>query len=119
MQVIESTVSPQSDDFRANAEAMEAHITNFREVEQKVLDLAEAAREKFTKRRKLLPRDRINRLLDRGAPFLELCSLAGYKMHDDKDGSSAGGGIIAGKGVQGSVTARHNNMQDIVITAET
>ena len=71
---------------------------NLRDVEQKVLDLAEAAREKFTKRGKLLPRDRINRLLDRGSEFLELCSLAGYQMHDDKDGSMAGGGIIAGIG---------------------
>ena len=98
MQVLESTVNPQSDDFRANAEVMEAHIGTFRDVEQKVLDLAEAARGKFTKRGKLLPRDRINRLLDRGTPFLELCSLAGYKMHDDKDGSLSGGGIIAGIG---------------------
>ena len=97
-QVLESTVNPQSDDFRANAEVMEAHIATFRDVEQKVLDLAEAAREKFSKRGKLLPRDRINRLLDRGTPFLELCSLAGYKMHDDKDGSLSGGGIIAGIG---------------------
>lgn len=98
MQVLETTVTPQSEEFQANAEAMEAHIQTFREVEQKVLDLAEAAREKFTKRGKLLPRDRINRLLDRGTPFLELCSLAGYQMHDDKDGSLAGGGIIAGIG---------------------
>jgi geranyl-CoA carboxylase beta subunit len=98
MQVLETTISPQSDEFRANVEAMEAHITTFRDVEQKVLDLAESAREKFTKRGKLLPRDRINRLLDRGSEFLELCSLAGYKMHDDKDGSMAGGGIIAGIG---------------------
>ena len=95
MQVLESTVNPQSDDFRANAEVMEAHIATFRDVEQKVLDLAEAAREKFIKRGKLLPRDRINRLLDRGTPFLELCSLAGYKMHDDKDGSLSGGGILS------------------------
>ena len=77
MQVLESTVSSTSEDFRTNAEAMDAHITTFRDVEQKVLDLAEAAREKFIKRGKLLPRDRINRLLDRGTPFLELCSLAG------------------------------------------
>nr|WP_297399729.1 acyl-CoA carboxylase subunit beta [uncultured Marinobacter sp.] len=98
MQVLESTVSPRSDGFRANADTMAAHISAFREVEQKVLDLAEAARDKFTKRGKLLPRDRINRLLDRGTPFLELCSLAGYMMHDDKDGSMAGGGIIAGIG---------------------
>jgi geranyl-CoA carboxylase beta subunit len=35
----------------------------------------------------LLPRERLNLLLDPGAPFLELASLAGYKLHDDKDGS--------------------------------
>ncbi|WP_372964379.1 acyl-CoA carboxylase subunit beta [Marinobacter sp.] len=103
MQVLETTIIPQSDEFRANTEAMEAHIATFRGVEQKVLDLAEAAREKFTKRGKLLPRDRINRLLDRGSEFLELCSLAGYKMHDDKDGSMAGGGIIAGIGTVAGV----------------
>ncbi|MEP3591217.1 MAG: acyl-CoA carboxylase subunit beta [Marinobacter sp.] len=98
MQTLESMITPQSSEFQANAQAMEAHIKTFRDVEQKVLDLAEAAREKFTKRGKLLPRDRINRLLDRGSEFLELCSLAGYQMHDDKDGSMAGGGIIAGIG---------------------
>ncbi|GAA3574144.1 MULTISPECIES: acyl-CoA carboxylase subunit beta [Marinobacter] len=98
MEVLTSTLTPESDEFRDNAEVMEGHIQTWREVEQKVLDLAESAREKFTKRGKLLPRDRINRLLDRGTPFLELCSLAGYKMHDDKDGSMAGGGIIAGIG---------------------
>ncbi|MBC7191364.1 acyl-CoA carboxylase subunit beta [Marinobacter sp.] len=98
MQLLQSNILPGSEEFRENAEAMEAHIQTFREVEQKVLDLAESAREKFTKRGKLLPRDRVNRLLDRGSEFLELCSLAGYKMHDDKDGSQAGGGIIAGIG---------------------
>ncbi|MDC0661646.1 acyl-CoA carboxylase subunit beta [Marinobacter sp. SS21] len=99
MEVLESSLTPQSDEYRANAEAMELQIRTWREVEQKVLDLAEAARAKFTQRGKLLPRDRLNRLLDRGTPFLELCSLAGYKMHDDKDGSMAGGGIIAGIGM--------------------
>ncbi|MBZ2168559.1 acyl-CoA carboxylase subunit beta [Marinobacter sp. F4216] len=98
MEPLTTSVNPQSDEFRANVDAMETHIRTFRDVEQKVLDLAEAAREKFNGRSKLLPRDRINRLLDRGTPFLELCSLAGYKMHDDKDGSMAGGGIIAGIG---------------------
>ncbi|MDO3720456.1 acyl-CoA carboxylase subunit beta [Marinobacter sp. chi1] len=98
MEPLTTSVNPQSDEFRANVDAMETHIRTFRDVEQKVLDLAEAAREKFNGRGKLLPRDRINRLLDRGTPFLELCSLAGYKMHDDKDGSMAGGGIIAGIG---------------------
>lgn len=103
MQPIESAINSQSDEFQANREAMQAHIDRFRAVEQQVLDLAEAAREKFTQRGKLLPRDRLNRLLDRGTPFLELCSLAGYKMHDDKDGSLAGGGVIAGIGVVSGV----------------
>jgi hypothetical protein len=55
--------------------------------------------EKFAKRGQLLPRDRVARLLDRGAPFLELSTLAGYQMHDD-DGRSdaAGGGNISGIG---------------------
>jgi len=103
MQVLEPGITPASGDFEANARAMQAHIDSFRAAEQKVLDLAEAAREKFTRRGKLLPRDRINRLLDRGTPFLELCSMAGYKMHDDKDGSQAGGGIIAGIGTVSGV----------------
>ena len=50
------------------------------------------------KRKQLMPRERIALLLDRGAPFLELMPLAGYRMHDDKDGSSAGGGSVAGIG---------------------
>ena len=98
MTILESTIEAQSDDFKANAEAMQAHIDSFREVEKKVVDKENEAKEKFVKRGKLLPRERINMLLDRGAPFLEISSLAGYKMHDDKDGSMAGGGIIAGIG---------------------
>ena len=47
---------------------------------------------------KLLPRERLARVLDRGAPFLELCSLAGYGMYGDSDGSQAGGNLIAGIG---------------------
>ena len=37
-------------------------------------------------------------LLDRGAPFLELATLCGYRHHDDRDGSLAGGNSILGIG---------------------
>lgn len=37
-------------------------------------------------------------MLDRGSPWLELSTLCGYKLHDDKDGSLAGGNMIAGIG---------------------
>jgi geranyl-CoA carboxylase beta subunit len=46
----------------------------------------------------LLPRERLARLLDRGAPFLELAPLAGYGMYGDTDGSFAGGNLIGGIG---------------------
>ena len=98
MPVIQSLIEPNSEDFARNREVMLAYINEFREVEQKVVEKANEAKDKFHKRGKLLPRERLNLLLDRNAPFLELSSLAGYKMHDDKDGSMAGGGLIAGIG---------------------
>jgi geranyl-CoA carboxylase beta subunit len=102
MTQLHSNIDVTSAEFKANEESMQGFIASFREIEQKVANKELEASEKFSKRGKLLPRERINRLLDRGTPFLELCSLAGYKMHDDKDGSMAGGGIISGIGyVQG------------------
>ena len=98
MPVIQSDIDVHGDAFAQNRQAMLTAIASFRDVEQKVLDKAAEAKPKFVKRGQLLPRERINLLLDPGAPFLELSSLAGYKLHDDKDGTQAGGGIIAGIG---------------------
>ena len=98
MPVIQSEIDVHGKGFAQNREAMLAAIASFRDVERKVLDKANEAKAKFERRGQLLPRERLNLLLDPGAPFLELSSLAGYKLHDDKDGSMAGGGIIAGIG---------------------
>ena len=98
MPMIESQIDVHGDDFKSNVESMQTCIEEFRAIEQKVIDKELASKEKFIKREKLLPRERLNRLLDPGSPFLELMALAGYKMHDDKDGSGAGGGVIAGIG---------------------
>ncbi len=98
MAVLSSEMETHSEDFSNNCAAMQVAIDEFRAVEEKVLAKAEQAKEKFRKHGKLLPRERLNLLLDAGSNFLELCSLAGLKMHDDKDGSGAGGGIIAGIG---------------------
>jgi len=98
MPLIESQIDVHGEDFKTNAEAMQVCIDEFRAIEQKVVDKELASKEKFIKRKKLLPRERLNRLLDPGTPFLEVMALAGYKMHDDKDGSGAGGGVIAGIG---------------------
>ena len=59
-------------------------------------------KERHTGKGKLMPRDRINALLDNGSPFLEFSQLAGYNLYgDDK---VPAGGIITGIGrVQGLV----------------
>ena len=98
MPTLESQIDAQSDDFAINQKAMQDYIDEFRAIESKVIDTAESARERYAKRGLLLPRVRLNLLLDEGAPFLELSSLAGFMMYDDEDGTSAGAGMIAGIG---------------------
>ncbi|MDO9618871.1 MAG: geranyl-CoA carboxylase subunit beta [Pseudomonas sp.] len=98
MPVIQSEIDVHGEDFAKNREAMLAAVASFRQIEQNCLNKAAEAKAKFEKRGQLLPRERLNLLLDPGAPFLELSSLAGYKLHDDKDGTQAGGGIISGIG---------------------
>jgi 3-methylcrotonyl-CoA carboxylase beta subunit len=56
---------------------------------------SQKARERHRERGKLLPRERVMRLLDPGAPFLELAPLAAYGMYDD---AIHGAGIITGIG---------------------
>jgi geranyl-CoA carboxylase beta subunit len=83
MPVLQSIIDTNSEEFQQNTEAMQACIDEFRAVEQKVIDKANESKAKIHKRGKLLPRERLKLMLDRGAPFLELCPLAGYKMHDN------------------------------------
>lgn len=99
MQPIESQLNPQGDDFQHNCSAMEQSFTRYREVEQRLVDTENAKAERYHQRGLLLPRERLNHLLDPGAPFIELCALAGYRLFDDRDGSGAGGGAICGIGV--------------------
>ena len=62
---------------------------------------SESARQKHTDRGKLLARDRVDRLLDAGSPFLELAPLAAYGMYGDSDGDDhavPSAGVVAGIG---------------------
>src|SRR4051794_11449181 len=56
---------------------------------------SEAARQKHTDRGKLLVRERVDRLLDPGSPFLELSPLAAYDMYG---GAVASAGVVTGIG---------------------
>ncbi len=97
MPMLQTRIDRNSEGFRTNREQMLALIAEFRELEQMVRDASNSKRDLFRKRGQLLPRERVALLLDRGAPWLELSTLAGYRMHDD-DGR---GGIQAGGGIAG------------------
>ncbi len=99
MPQLQSKIDAKSETFGRNRDQMLALIESFRALEAKVREHSASKAAKFSKRGQLLPRQRVERLLDRGAPFLELSTLAGYKMHDD-DGKSgiAGGSNIIGIG---------------------
>jgi hypothetical protein len=96
MQVLKSQIDPRSEEFRANAAATRALVAD---LSAKVAEAAqgggEAARDKHTARGKLLPRERVNQLLDPGTPFLEIGQLAAHAMYD---GEAPGAGVIAGIG---------------------
>jgi geranyl-CoA carboxylase beta subunit len=99
MPVLESRIDKSSESYRANRQQMLELIGQFRSLEQKVRDASNAKRDLFRKRGQLLPRERVTLLLDRGAPWLELSTLAGFRMHDDDGrGGIQGGGGIAGIG---------------------
>jgi 3-methylcrotonyl-CoA carboxylase beta subunit len=98
---IESKLNPRSDDFKANVAAMQAIVDDLRDkVEKIAAGGGEAAAAKHLARGKLLPRDRVQMLLDPGTPFLELSQMAAYAMYQDANGFDAApaAGIITGIG---------------------
>ena len=96
MAVIRSTVNPRSAEFAANRAAMAAAAADLHERVLRVMEGGPAqARERHLARGKLLPRERVGRLLDPGSPFLEIGLLAAPGMHDDEVPAA---GMIAGIG---------------------
>lgn len=82
--------------FEQNASVMRAMTEDFKTLLEKIKEGGGAkARERHRKHGKLLPRDRIDLLLDPGTDFLELSALAGYEMYDDDIPAA---GIITGIG---------------------
>jgi 3-methylcrotonyl-CoA carboxylase beta subunit len=93
---LRSTASPGSSEFRANVEAHDALLADLRaQLERVAMGGGERARERHASRGKLLPRERVDRLLDPGAPFLELSPLAAHDMYD---GDAPGAGMVTGVG---------------------
>ena len=96
MTVLTSHINTRNEAFGANRNHMQAQVDDLREKVDAVRRGGGArAQERHTARGKLLPRDRLNALLDPGSPFLELSQLAAYKVYED---DVPGAGIITGIG---------------------
>ncbi len=94
-----SRIAPDAPGIADNRAAHLSLLGEFRALEQRIADNSARSLPKFRKRGQLLPRERLDLLLDRAAPFLALSTLCGYQMHDD-DGERkiSGGGVIGGMG---------------------
>ncbi|MEN8709784.1 MAG: carboxyl transferase domain-containing protein, partial [Paracoccaceae bacterium] len=96
MAVLTSSISPASDGFKANVAAHEAAMAPVQEAANlAIAGGGETARERHLSRGKILPRDRVARLLDPGSPFMEIGMFAAFDMYD---GASPAGGAVAGIG---------------------
>ncbi len=99
MAVLDSGIDAASESFVHNRAAVQARLDRLRALEARTRDKSAEARALFEKRGQLLPRERLARLLDADAPFLELSTLAGFGLdHADPDRSIPGGGLVAGIG---------------------
>lgn len=96
MPKIVSKLNIKSQDFLANAAHMQGQVND---LEEKIAEIklggGEKANQRHIGRGKLLPRDRINVLLDPGSPFLELSQMAAYEVYEDHVPAA---GVIAGIG---------------------
>ena len=96
MATIKSKINPNSADFAANAAAMQAQVDDLHRALDRVRQGGGSkACERHTSRGKLLPRERVQGLLDPGSPFLELSALAAHNVYGE-DVPAAG--IITGIG---------------------
>ncbi len=96
MERIESNIRTSDPAFQENSRLMREFVTRLRdELAQARLGGKEAARKKHVDRGKLLVRDRIDRLLDPGSPFLEFSALAAHGMYE---GQVPSAGLVTGIG---------------------
>lgn len=97
MPKIKTSINVRSQQFQENKEAMELLVKDLQEkINQIAQGGTEKARERHTKHGKLLPRERVDYLLDPGSPFLEFSQFAAYELYDEE---VAAAGLITGIGL--------------------
>ena len=102
MEMLSTTADPTADGYRTNDASQRALVAELDDrLRTAALGGPERSRERHVARGKLLPRERIDVLLDDGSPFLEVAPLAADGLYD---GEAPGAGVIAGIGL---VHGRH------------
>ncbi len=100
---IESKVDTKSPEYKANSEQMQRVVTEYKDRLSKVkLGGPEKYRELHKSRKKLLVRDRLEKLFDPNTPFLELSPLAAFDMYDNEAPAASmvtGIGVVHGREV--------------------
>ncbi|MEM9069396.1 MAG: carboxyl transferase domain-containing protein [Myxococcota bacterium] len=115
--VVPSKADPRSDAFQQNREAALEALEKIAEVQQKANEGGgDKYRERHLKRGKILPRDRIEMLLDPDSYFLEVGALAGHGMKGETPGSSVVGGIGRISGVECVLCASEATVKGGAIT---
>ncbi|HUI87138.1 MAG TPA: carboxyl transferase domain-containing protein [Anaerolineales bacterium] len=104
METLPTNVNPESEDFKANSKHQRALA---KELKARLALVHQGGGEKYRRRQeeqgKLFVRDRIERLLDPGSPFLELSALAAWDLYPDQSSkgesqAAPGAGIVTGIG---------------------
>ncbi|XP_048231632.1 methylcrotonoyl-CoA carboxylase beta chain, mitochondrial isoform X3 [Ricinus communis] len=96
MSVLPDGIDPNSDGFLRNSNAMDELMSQLQSHINKILaGGGEAVVKRNRSRNKLLPRERIDKLIDPGSSFLELSQLAGHELYEE---ALPSGGIITGIG---------------------
>ena len=96
MTQLSSRINARSDEFKAKFDDMAEVVDDLKSKLQQIeLGGGDVARERHLSRGKLLPRQRVEKLLDPGSPFLEISQFAAYELYEDVVPAA---GVIAGIG---------------------
>ncbi len=100
MNIIQTHVDTRSEEYQERYQHNLKLVQTLEERQASVRNAGERGKKRMLERGKLLPRERLELLLDPGTPFLELSSLAAYGMYDNE---TPGAGVITGIGIVNGV----------------
>ncbi len=94
MTVFQSKISTDAETFQTNRTDMQALVDKLSELNARAPALSARRKDRFEARGQLLPRERLARLLDPGAPYFEIGNIAGYLLDTDNEEKSIPGSTI-------------------------